>query len=105
MLERLAYLNAGTFGPLARATLDAIAEQQRRDGEEGRMGTAYFERMLALRASVREKLAAVVGVAPDRVALVTRPRRPSTSSSTGWASARTTRWSPPTPSTSGSSAA
>jgi L-cysteine/cystine lyase len=71
VLDRIAYLNAGTFGPLARATLDAIAEQQRRDGEEGRMGTAYFERMLALRVSVREKLAAVVGVAPDRVALVT----------------------------------
>ena len=71
VLERLAYLNAGTFGPLARATLDAITEQLRRDGEEGRMGTPYFERMLALRASVREKLAAVVGAAPDRVALVT----------------------------------
>ena len=71
VLERLAYLNAGTFGPLARATLDAIAEQLRRDADEGRMGTAYFERMLALRASVREKLAAVVGVAPDRVALMT----------------------------------
>ena len=71
VLDRIAYLNAGTFGPLARDTLDAIAEQLRRDGEEGRMGTPYFERMLALRASVREKLGAVVGVAPDRVALVT----------------------------------
>ena len=71
VLDRIAYLNAGTFGPLARATLDAITAQQRRDGEDGRMGTAYFERMLALRASVREKLAAVVSVEPEHVALVT----------------------------------
>ena len=71
MLARVAYLNAGTFGPLARATLRAVAEQLRRDGEEGRTGTAYFERMLDLRASVRGKLAAVVGAEPDRVALVT----------------------------------
>ena len=71
VLERVAYLNAGTFGPLARVTLDAMAAQQQRDGEGGRMGTDYFERMLALRASVREKLAAVVGVEPDHVALVT----------------------------------
>ena len=71
VLDRIAYLNAGTFGPLARATLEAMTEQQRRDGEDGRMGTAYFERMLALRASVREKLAAVVSVEPEHVALVT----------------------------------
>jgi L-cysteine/cystine lyase len=71
VLDRVAYLNAGTFGPLARATLDAISEQQRRDVEDGRTGTAYFERMLALRASVREKLGRVVGVEPEHVALVT----------------------------------
>ena len=37
VLERLAYLNAGTHGPLARATVDAIAEQERVDLESGRI--------------------------------------------------------------------
>lgn len=70
VLRRLAYLNAGTFGPLAQRTLDAVAERLRRDGEEGRTGKSYFEDMLALRASVREKLGRVVGVGPERVALM-----------------------------------
>src|SRR5207249_11120681 len=29
VLERVAYLNAGTFGPLARPTVDVIVEQAR----------------------------------------------------------------------------
>ncbi|MGE5691274.1 MAG: aminotransferase class V-fold PLP-dependent enzyme [Pseudomonadota bacterium] len=70
VLRRVAYLNAGTFGPLAQRTLDAVAERQRRDGAEGRFGKAYFDAMLALRASVRAKLARVVGVEPERIALV-----------------------------------
>ncbi len=69
VLERLAYLNAGTFGPLARATLDAVTACLRRDGAVGRTGKEYFDEMLALRTSVRAKLAAVVGVPAERVAL------------------------------------
>ncbi|HSC90440.1 MAG TPA: aminotransferase class V-fold PLP-dependent enzyme [Gaiellaceae bacterium] len=69
VFRHVAYLNAGTFGPLAGATRDAIVERLRRDAEEGRTGKAYFEGMLALRASVRERLAAVVGAPADRVAL------------------------------------
>ena len=38
VLERYAYLNAGTNGPLARATIDAFVEQARRDLSEGRSG-------------------------------------------------------------------
>ena len=49
VLERFAYLNAGTNGPLARAPVDALVEQAQRDLEEGRSGKAYFERMLELR--------------------------------------------------------
>ena len=33
VLERRAYLNAGTFGPLARPTLDAIESEQRSELE------------------------------------------------------------------------
>jgi len=49
VLERVVYLNAGTFGPLAAATVQAVREEQERDGAEGRTGMAYFLRVLALR--------------------------------------------------------
>ena len=71
VLERLAYLNAGTNGPLARATVDAMIEQEREDLEEGRGGGAYFERALALREEVRGKLGELVGVPAENIALAT----------------------------------
>lgn len=71
VLERLAYLNAGTFGPLARATAAAVIDEQRRGTEEGRGGRAYFEAMLAARDRVRARLAEEVAVEPAQVALTT----------------------------------
>ncbi|MBA2474365.1 MAG: aminotransferase class V-fold PLP-dependent enzyme [Actinobacteria bacterium] len=71
VLERIAYLNAGTFGPLARPTLEAVAARQAEEAEQGRGGRAYFEGVLALRERVRAKLAAQVGVEPEQVALTT----------------------------------
>jgi L-cysteine/cystine lyase len=69
VLERLAYLNAGTFGPLARATATAVEEQLRSDLERGRFGKEYYERMLGLRAEARTELAALVGASPGQVTL------------------------------------
>jgi L-cysteine/cystine lyase len=69
VLERYAYLNAGTFGPVSRATADAVARQQLWDTENGRGGKAYFERMRTLREEVRAGLAVLLGVGPDRIAL------------------------------------
>jgi L-cysteine/cystine lyase len=69
VLERLAYLNAGTFGPLARATVEAIEQQLVLDRDDGRFGKEYFERMLALRRDVRAELAALVGAEPEHVSL------------------------------------
>jgi L-cysteine/cystine lyase len=71
VFERYAYLNAGTNGPLARATAEAMAEQERRDLELGRGGGPYFERALELRDKVRAKLAAAVGVPPELMSLAT----------------------------------
>jgi L-cysteine/cystine lyase len=71
VFERLAYLNAGTNGPLTRSTADAMAAQERDDVERGRGGPAYFERALELRDAVRAKLAAVVGVPPEGLSLAT----------------------------------
>ncbi|HUK95209.1 MAG TPA: aminotransferase class V-fold PLP-dependent enzyme [Gaiellaceae bacterium] len=71
VFERLAYLNAGTNGPLARPTIEAMVAQEQADLEGGRGGPAYFERALELRNEVREKLAVVVGVPAERLALAT----------------------------------
>jgi L-cysteine/cystine lyase len=69
VLERFAYLNAGTLGPLCRATIAAMEERTRWDHERGRGGKEFFESMLALRARVRERLAALIGAPAARVAL------------------------------------
>ena len=69
VLERFAYLNAGSAGPLARATVDAVVEGRRRDLEEGRSGRTYHEEMFAARNRVRAALAAEIGVPPEHVAL------------------------------------
>jgi L-cysteine/cystine lyase len=69
VLERTAYLNAGTFGPLARETLDAAAAVVAWEAEHGRGGRIYFDELLARRDRVRALLAEQVGVGVERVAL------------------------------------
>lgn len=69
VLERVAYLNAGSAGPLARATVEAIERGRRRDLEEGRAGTAYIEEMLEARERIRGALAAEIAVPAANVAL------------------------------------
>jgi L-cysteine/cystine lyase len=71
VLERFAYLNAGTFGPMAQSVADAIAAEQRRALHEGRINRAAFERFLEDRPRVRERFARVLGVPPENVALTT----------------------------------
>jgi L-cysteine/cystine lyase len=71
VLERFAYLNAGTNGPLARPTVEAMADQDHTDLENGRGGPEYFERALRLRTQLRAKLAALVGVGEANLALAT----------------------------------
>ena len=69
VFERFAYLNAGTLGPLSRRTIAAMEERDRFDQELGRGGKPWFESVLELRGRVRERLAAQVGAASDRIAL------------------------------------
>jgi len=69
VLERYAYLNAGTNGPLARATVDAMNAQNARDLAEGRSGHDYFEELLDLREQTRAGIAAILGVDPASLAL------------------------------------
>ncbi|HEV8602944.1 MAG TPA: aminotransferase class V-fold PLP-dependent enzyme [Gaiellaceae bacterium] len=69
VLERFAFLNAGSNGPLARATVEAMLAEQLLDVARGRGGAPYFESVLALREEARARLARVLGVEPERVAL------------------------------------
>jgi L-cysteine/cystine lyase len=71
VLERVAYLNAGTNGPLARATHEAMVGELRRALDEGRGGPPYYERFGELRAAARERLAGLIGVPAAQVALTT----------------------------------
>ena len=69
VLERFAYLNAGTFGPLPRAAAEAMAARERADLEAGRGGKPYFDELLARRERARAALAGVVHVDPAKMAL------------------------------------
>jgi L-cysteine/cystine lyase len=69
VLERIAYLNAGTMGPLARATVEAMTARERADLEQGRGGRPYIDDVLALRERARAELAGVIGVPVENVAL------------------------------------
>jgi L-cysteine/cystine lyase len=69
VLDRYAYLNAGTFGPLARSTVDAISRLRSWEEEHGRGGRAYFDEMIAARGRVRTLLAAQISVPEENVAL------------------------------------
>ena len=69
VLDRYAYLNAGTFGPLPRMTVEAMQEVERRELEEGRSSRAYFDRVMTERVELRAQLAALVGAPAESVAL------------------------------------
>ena len=69
VLERIAYLNAGTFGPLATPTTEAMRAELERDSDEGRTGMPYFERALELRDRGRAAIAGLIGADPAHVAL------------------------------------
>jgi L-cysteine/cystine lyase len=69
VLERFAYLNAGTCGPLPTPVAQAVAERGRLDLELGRSGPPYIDWILEARERVRAKLAETIGVDPAKVAL------------------------------------
>ncbi len=71
MLERYAYLNTGTFGPLPRATVEAMQAVERIELGEGRSSRAYFERALDQREALRREFAGLLGTPPEQVALMT----------------------------------
>jgi L-cysteine/cystine lyase len=69
VLERFAYLNAGSNGPLPRAAVDAARARLERDLTEGRSGMAWVDGIRELRERVRAAFAAVLGTSAEHVAL------------------------------------
>jgi L-cysteine/cystine lyase len=69
VLERLAYLNAGSAGPLPQVAVEAAETRLERDLVEGRSGKPYIEEFLELRERIRSGIAAVIGAPPEQVTL------------------------------------
>jgi len=69
VLERYAYLQAGSVGPIARGTLVAMRAAQDNGITEGRGSHRQFVRLLEAREALRADLAALVGVPTETVAL------------------------------------
>ncbi|HEY2719183.1 MAG TPA: aminotransferase class V-fold PLP-dependent enzyme [Solirubrobacteraceae bacterium] len=70
VLERIAYLNAGTDGPLPARAVGAVAEELQREAVDGRT-MAHFERRTELGGLLREGYARALGAEPADVALTT----------------------------------
>jgi L-cysteine/cystine lyase len=71
VLERIAYLNAGTNGPLPREATVAARVQLERELADGRAGMRHFERRAQLAEELRAGYAARVGCASADLALTT----------------------------------
>ncbi|MEA2458263.1 MAG: L-cysteine/cystine lyase, partial [Thermoleophilaceae bacterium] len=69
VLERVAYLNTGTDGPVPRRGYEAARLQLQRELEEGRVGRPHFDRLMGAAASLRDRLAAALGCDASAVAL------------------------------------
>lgn len=69
VLERYAYLNAGSVGPLAQSTYDAMVEAG--NAELGPRGSHdSFEQIVEARAGLRSVIARELAVEPDQIALM-----------------------------------
>lgn len=69
VLERVAYLNAGTEGPMPRRAADAVHGRVDYELSNGRCGKPYFTGLMDLAAGLRGRYAEVLGCAPADVAL------------------------------------
>ncbi|MGI8553284.1 MAG: aminotransferase class V-fold PLP-dependent enzyme [Dehalococcoidia bacterium] len=67
--RRAAYFNTGTCGPLPQACADALAREDRREIEEGRIGMASYLAFRDLKESLRAGIAKVLGCDTNEVAI------------------------------------
>jgi L-cysteine/cystine lyase len=69
VLERFAYLNAGTNGPVPRRAFEAAEAALREQLEQGRSSKAWFERQVERIDELRERAAKLLGATQADVAL------------------------------------
>jgi L-cysteine/cystine lyase len=70
VLERQAYLNTGTAGPLPRRVTQALTRELERQLLDGRGGVDhYLQQYFPLRAELREQFARLLGATADEVAI------------------------------------
>jgi selenocysteine lyase/cysteine desulfurase len=69
VLERLAYLNAGSNGPVPRRALDAVGESLRHQAIDGRGDKAHFEENAARIDHLRDRIAALLGCETPELAI------------------------------------
>ncbi len=63
------YLNTGSAGPLPRVVADAVAEAATAQVAEPRTGSAYYERVEAVKDACRAAVAGMLGCLPTEIAL------------------------------------
>lgn len=69
VLQNIAFLNAGTNGPIPRRSHNALVQYAQTELTEGRVGLATFMRMFELFGQVRASLATILGCDPLEIAL------------------------------------
>ena len=69
VLRQLAYLNAGSDGPIPRRAAAATAARLEREAVNGRSGASHHTELEALVDRTRGLLAALVGASPGEIAL------------------------------------
>jgi selenocysteine lyase/cysteine desulfurase len=69
VLGRLAYLNAGTDGPLPARSAEAARARYEHELHEGRSGAVHWDGLDALCETTRARLAGLMGAGTDEVAL------------------------------------
>jgi selenocysteine lyase/cysteine desulfurase len=69
VLGRLAYLNAGTEGPVPQRAVEAVRRRVELEAAGGRSGRPYFEAVMALASDLRGRYAELLGCTPGELAL------------------------------------
>lgn len=69
MLERIAYLNAGTDGPVPARAAAAATESIAAQTAAGRAGKQHFDRLIEIRSALRQHAARLMGCPAGEIAL------------------------------------
>ena len=69
VLDRIAYLNAGTDGPVPQRAAAAAATSIAAQADAGRAGKSHFEAVMQLREDLRRRAAWLMGCPPGEIAL------------------------------------